>query len=291
MASLQEEISRSFGEDPAHRPVEERLTAGRRALRRRWAAQMVAGLAAAVLVGGAWTVSGPASQQRGDETSVAMDPTSSLEPQENPSTSLEPKQNLSPAHSGPLAELGPDGLILGDDVTVVRRVENPMGLVAPDQSLGLVVDHDGTRIWMLLAFEEKPGTSGGSSSTYDDAGRTYPTFDLWLAETIAMQQGAPTLALVAFGDGKTLVPEDGVELLEQRASPQMPENFAAPGDRTAVAMVRWAGERWFVLARQLLPESPLQYIPTAASVVGDPTTIDGFLEVARKRYAQGEGLR
>ncbi len=105
-----------------------------------------------------------------------------------------------------------------------------------------------------------------------------------------MQHGEPTLALVSFGDGKTLVPEDGVELLDQRPSPQMPENFAPPGDRMAVAMVRWQGERWFVLARQL-PGSPPQYLPTAASVVGDATTIDGFLEVARERYTQGEGLR
>lgn len=107
----------------------------------------------------------------------------------------------------------------------------------------------------------------GSSSTYDDAGHTYPTFDLWLGDAVAMQHGEPTLAPVSFGDGKTLVPEDGVELLDQRPSPQMPENFAPPGDRTAVAMVRWQGERWFVLARQL-PESPPQYLPTAASVVG-----------------------
>lgn len=282
MASLQEEIDRSFGNDPAHRPVEERLTAGRRAVRHRWAAQTVAGLAAVGLLGGVWTVAGPDSQQRGDERLLAVE-TSSLEPKED----APPR---SPADDGQLASLGPDGLVLGDDVTVVRRVENPMGYELPDKSLGLVVDHDGSRIWMLLTFNEAHGPSAGSSSTYDDAGRTYPTFDLWLTETVAMHQGEPALTLVAFGDGKTLVPEDGVELLDQRPSPQLPDNFAGPGDRTAVAMVRWRGEPWFVLARQL-PESPPEYLPTAASVVGDPATIDGFLEVARKRYAQGVGLR
>lgn len=75
MASLQEEIDRSFGDDPPHRPVEERLMAGRRAVRRRRAAQTVAaGLAVVGLFSGVWTVSGPGSQQRGDERFGGREP-------------------------------------------------------------------------------------------------------------------------------------------------------------------------------------------------------------------------
>jgi hypothetical protein len=191
-----------------------------------------------------------------------------------------------PAEEEPAAYTGDGTLVLQDGVTILRRVENPMDLEPPKKSLGLVLDDHGKKIWMLL--ESEPD---GGFSARDDAGRTYPTFDLWLADQVAIQQGTPTLALVAFGDGETLVPdEDGVEVLGQRASPQMPADFASPEDRTAVAEVRWQGSLWFVLARQL-PGSRPQYLPTESSVADGATTLDDFLEFARAQYSSGEGVR
>ena len=198
----------------------------------------------------------------------------------------QPGANTAPAEEEPASYDGHGTLVLQDGVTILRRVDNPMNLEPPKKSLGLVLDDHGTKIWMLL--ESEPD---GGFTARDDAGRTYPTFDLWLADQVAIQQGTPMLALVAFGDGETLVPdEDGVELLDQRPSPQMPPDFASPRDRTAVAEVRWQGSLWFVLARQL-PGSPPQYFPTEASVADGATTLDGFLEFARGRYSSGDGLR
>ena len=191
-----------------------------------------------------------------------------------------------PAEEEPAAYTGDGRLVLQDGVTVLRQVDNPMDLEPPKKSVGLVLDDHGKNIWMLL--ESDPG---GGFSARVDAGETHPTFDLWLADQVAVQQGRPMLALVAFGDAETLVPdEDGVEVLEQRASPQMPADFASTRDRTAVAEVRWKGSLWFVLARQL-PGSPPQYFPTESSVAHGATTIDGFLEYARAQYSSGDGLR
>lgn len=197
----------------------------------------------------------------------------------------QPDASTAPAEKEPASYDGDGTLVLQDGVTILRRVENPMNLEPPKKSLGLVLDDHGTKVWMLL--ESEPD---GGFSARDDAGRTYPSFDLWLADQVAIQQGTPMLTLVAFGNGETLVPDaDGVELLDQRPSPQMPADFASPRDRTAVAVVRWQGSLWFVLARQA-PGSAPEYFPTESSVA-DATTLDGFLDFARGRYSGGEGLR
>ena len=48
---LREEIEQSFGNGPAHRPIEELVVAGRRRVRRRRAAGVVAALATAAVLG------------------------------------------------------------------------------------------------------------------------------------------------------------------------------------------------------------------------------------------------
>jgi hypothetical protein len=68
----------------------------------------------------------------------------------------------------------------------------------------------------------------------------------------------------------------------------MGPSFAGPHARTAVAEVRWKGERWYVLARHIRGSRP-EYFPTAASV--SRPTLDGFLEYARASYDDGTGLR
>jgi hypothetical protein len=105
---------------------------------------------------------------------------------------------------------------------------------------------------------------------------------------VALQTGEPGLRLVRFGDGETLLPRAGVEVLEQTGDVDLPDSFAGPGDRTAVAMVTYDGMRWFVLAREL-DGSPPQYLPTAGSVGG--ATIQEFLSYAADQYGSGEGLR
>lgn len=88
----------------------------------------------------------------------------------------------------PPAEYTDDGqLKLRDGVTLVRRVDNPMELTAPKQSVGLVLDEGGTRLWMLLQ-----DTPAGGSSASVKAGKTFPTFDLWLADVLVASKSQPT---------------------------------------------------------------------------------------------------
>jgi hypothetical protein len=275
--SITDELERAIGHGPANRPVQQTVAAGRRALRRRRAATAVAGLAVVGVLGGTWAGAGAGTWLRGGEVGVATSPSPTGDAEtENEYAGEEP-----PAHFSDTGEL-----VLRSGVTVVREVDNPMGYEAPKRSVGLVLDDAGTRIWALLEDEPR-----GAASVYDDARQTFPTFDLWLADAVAVWKGEPTLALVRFAEGTSLVADDeGVEVIDQRANPDLPRSFAGPDEQTAVAEVTWHGDTWFVLARRL-PGYDAEYFPTAASIVGDPGTIDEFLVVARERYDNGDGLR
>lgn len=100
--------------------------------------------------------------------------------------------------------------------------------------------------------------------------------------------GQVDLDLVEFagGDTEQLQPSGSATILEQRAHPKLPDSFATSQDRSAVAEVRFEGERWYVLARRL-PGSPPQYIAVSAKDGGP--TLDDFLTMARERYAEGGG--
>jgi hypothetical protein len=268
---LQDEIEHSFGAGPAHRPVEELVAAGHGRLRRRRAAGGAAALATIAALGLTYAV-GQTGVPRGEDTPVASDPSNPAEDQD--------------LVDGQPAMLGRDGLILADGARVVREVENPLGVEPPGTSVGLVVEYQGQTIWTLL---DRYGN--GAGAVYDEAGRTFSTFDLWLDDAVAVQLGEPTLALVAFRpDGSLRAAEPGVEVLDQQQEPAMPRSFAGPDEETAVAQVTWRGEPWFVLARRLPGYDP-EYFPTEASIVGQPATIEDFLVVARDRYANDDGLR
>ena len=132
---------------------------------------------------------------------------------------------------------------------------------------------------------------GSSSSARDEAGATAPTFDRWLAGQVAETAGPSLSHLVSFGEGETLVaPDVSVQINDQRPSPQLPASFARPEDRTAVAWFLYEGKYWFVLARQVQGYQP-EYFFTRASAADDATSIDEFLDWARVKYANREGLR
>ncbi len=279
---LTEELDRSFGAGPAHRPVSARLEAGRRARRRRRGGQAVTGLAVVALlgVGYAATAGGDGAGESPVVATAVPAPAGSDDQGKPGSTST--GQGLLP---GELARWGPGGLELADGVRVVERVENPLGLRPPAASLGLVVDDGRTRQWQLWSYD--PRVSDLAVGTTETARQNLPSFDLWLADQVAAYDGEPALALVAFGgDGALEAAEDGVEVVDQRADPGMPPGFADPAERVAVAEVTWRGATWFVLAVQG-PGEPARYLPTAGSVAGDATTVAEFLVWARQHYVDG----
>lgn len=97
--------------------------------------------------------------------------------------------------------------------------------------------------------------------------------------------------LVRFTDdtSEALTSHHGSEILEQFADVDLPDNFAGPDDRTAVARVLDVDVVFYVLARQLEGSRP-EYIETA-DPEGRWPTIAAFLRHAEKQYDSEEGLR
>ena len=83
---LQDEIEQSFGTGPAHLPIEDRIEAGRRALRLRRALVALVGTCVVGVIGLTYVVVSPDSDPDGIAGEVAVDPT----PPPTPSPSLTP---------------------------------------------------------------------------------------------------------------------------------------------------------------------------------------------------------
>ncbi len=274
---LQDEIERSFGDGPAHRPVEDRLQAGRQVVRRRRATTAAAALAVVAVLGTSYSVIAAADGDGAGTVASQRDPGG------------DPNDEM--FMDGQLATYDAGKIVIRPGVQVVRRVENPMGLIPPATSVGLVLEYRGETTWMLLDWQ-MDGKTAGSGTTADEAGSNFSTFDLWLDDAVALWTGEPTLALVRFDADGSLRPLEGVELLEQRAEPAMPRSFAAPREQTAVARVTWNGDPWFVLARRLQGyEQHAEYFPTESVVADGATTIDEFLAWARVDYANSDADR
>jgi len=394
---LREEIAASFGDGPAHRPIKERLVAGRRVVRHRRVAGATAAAAVLVVVGTTYAVAGPGGGNHADTgvtgqttgktttvvktpavsgTDIPVDPYGSHDCRKLPEELRQNcrdfpgeyavyynrdgqlvrrdthvrvfKQVVDPVDldgnsaavefdggdgmrrwafvfrlrngavgsqtglpgkdaktfdvwvrhlefdlpmggynaadtDNALAEYDGEGkLVLAEGVTISQRVDNPFILEAPAKSVGLEVEKDGHKFWYILRW-----TPDGSMSSSDPAYKAFPTLREWLDDQVALQQGDPTLQLVEFGADGMLAALDGVTLVRQQDSPDVGEEFAPAGAKTAVAQVTYQGDTWFVLARDL--DGPPEYFPTAASVSG--STMTEFLDYARQQYAGGEGLR
>ncbi|WP_134766594.1 hypothetical protein [Nocardioides sp. 1609] len=295
-SDLADHLDSSFGDGPPLPPADVRLRAGRRALRRRRLTTAAGAVAVVAVLGTAYTVLDDDSTSAGGGVDVAGTPTparASSAPPGSPTGS----PTGAPATSPPTAAARPSAGLHGSDVwleadgsvlkargvTVTERIANPLASVLPHRSLGLAYSRDGEDYWALLEYDPV-----GGSLTWDPAGKSFATLQQWIDDMVALQTGEPGLRLVRFGAGETLLPRAGVEILAQTGAVDLPDSFAGPGDRTAVAMVTYEGMRWFVLAREIGGSEP-EYLPTAGSVGG--ATIDDFLAYAADQYGSGEGLR
>lgn len=285
---IAERIDRSFGDGPAAPPLDALLGQGHRALRRRRMSVAGAGLAAAVVMGGVvlWSTGDGGT---GADRPFVDEPTSQA-----PTPDPDPWQVVpagDPAIEGTeLVGWDNDGrLKVREGVTVLHYADNPLGFKAPDRSAAMAVSVDGAETWLVTQFNVDAEGTMSSGTASEEARRSFPTFELWLDDQVAMAHGDPTLSLVRFGpDGLLETRDDDVTLIQQRADPDLGPTFAGPDDVTAVAEVRWGEERWYVLARQVGNHDP-EYFPTAASV--SAPTLDGFIAYARDAYANGGGLR
>ncbi|MFC6287338.1 hypothetical protein ACFP3Q_08185 [Nocardioides sp. GCM10027113] len=264
---LRQDFERAIGGGPPHVPVEQPLAAGRRALRRRRLTRGAGTLAAVAIIGTGAAYLAPDVEVQGAPP-VAQQET--LEPDDVPLDIRFPDEDIA---------LDPTGrLTIPEGLTISRRVDDPLASSHDGTSVGLVLEGDGFSLWALLQADRD-----SAMGTVDYAAQQLPTFDLWLADQVALQQGRPTLSLVAFdGEGALEPAGKGVRILDQEASPAgLPEDWDQSDDPVSVAQLEWKGDVWFVLARNF-DDEPDTYTPVAASVAGSPATIEEFLVVARE---------
>jgi hypothetical protein len=165
-------------------------------------------------------------------------------------------------------------------VSVVRKVEDP---VPGDDSLGLVLRSEGRTTWVLL-------TQGGDASSWEletDSG--WLTFDQWLADQVAVQTGSPGVRLVKLAaDGTVSATAPSVEVLDQQADPDLPAYGTDAAGASAVALLDWQGERWFVLAVRFPRDVAVTTV--AASKAGGAETLDQFVAFVADQADEG-GMR
>ncbi|MBA3780459.1 MAG: hypothetical protein H0X12_01195 [Nocardioides sp.] len=284
-ADLRDRLGRSFGDGPSHRPLDDRLVAGHRALLRRRIGTSLASLAVVAVIGSSYALAGGndrATDQPGyaaSESSVATQPTVSAEPAPIPWRGQFVRYNTAME-----VEVRPGAEVL-------ERIENPYGYELPKHSEALTVTWKGKTYWVLLEGDRTASSGGYTSADPNGAWRD-------LSEWVASQVAADTAARsgdpagdfpgvnVRFDDAGRLVADEGYRIVEQRTDIDLPDNFAHAGATTAVALVEGGGERRWWLGR-IIDDQP-DYIDFAA----EPNqTVDEFLSFARGKYDAGVGLR
>ena len=302
---LARRLDRSIGPAPdSEQPLADLLAAGHQVVRRRriTAGAGTALAAAAVFVVVAISTSG--SPQRA-EAPIAEQPTATP----SPSQAVEPTPSATPAEPSrrEISRVVRDNLVHYDGQcrltvdrgTVVRQLDDPYGLAATGGTSSVGELQVGTGLYWYASTCDAEGNESGAWIYSGDARGDFekwvenntPTPDSAGGDTGGPFIGIPDLDLVRFdGDTTTLLAEAGVTIVDQRAGVDVGEAFAGPGDRTAAAQVTDpGGATYFVLARSIGGEGAQpQYIAVPQAEV-DGGDLDDFLDLARQRYAEGEG--
>ncbi len=185
-----------------------------------------------------------------------------------------------PGMAGGLATWHGGNLEPAPGVTVVEQVEDP---VPGDDSLGLVLRSEGRTTWALF-------TQGGDASSWElEADSGWLTFEQWLADQVAMQTGSPGVRLVRLAaDGTLSAAAPSVEVLGQQADPDLPAYGTDTASASAVALLDWQGERWFVLAVRFPREVAVTTV--AASKADGAETLEEFVAFVADQADEG-GMR
>jgi hypothetical protein len=252
-ADLRQRLDASFGEGPAHRPVEERLTAGRRAVRRRRRVA-VAGAAAGLVV----LALLPVLLRPGTGGGGGIGP----DPVPSPSTTA------APGHVHLL--VAPPRFVHADTPPVLylfgRMFRRDRGVdvlatygevdVAAHPQGGAIVRVDGRTWWVLVVGNEPERLDQEREAPYD-----YQAFMAWASPEFAVMSGRLALAATAPGRyeppvldedspagfaGDLLVAKPGGTVVERIRHPRADRRAVLACHDQAVRVHTSTGD-WFVL--------------------------------------------
>jgi hypothetical protein len=269
-SELAHELERAIPHLPTA-PASSRLSAGRRARRRRNTYVGVASVAVLALTTGAAVSALSGSIPTGaDHVSDTPSPSST----EIPSWAQEY------GNHGPVS-IYPDGrLWVAPDARLIKTVENPLGLEHEDvvSSYAVEAEMDGEVDWVLVYRDSDADAVFGEMG---HPGEWTNDFEMWIDDVTSNTEDRASLSerLVHFaGDGsERLVAGAGAVIVDQTGDVVLPNWEEHPG--IAVAEVTFEGTTWFVLAMDPAHRKPF-YMPYEGSVVS-ASTLDGFVDFLR----------
>jgi hypothetical protein len=267
-------IDESFGDGPPHRPVHQRLADGRRALRRRRIVAVAATAVVATVVGGTAWATVPSDTR--SESPIVDRPDRQVHRPDGDS-------QASTSSGGLLIWWNGSDWKVESGWTVVTRIDNPMGYEPPQRSVAMELRNRSTHEFALATYDGP--CCGGVTHMPAPAGTT---LEAWLpaqVDNVRESDGEPVSKPVRFGEGETLVPTEGVTIIDQVPHPDLPANFAAAKDRTAAAWIDDHGKERFVLVRDLGGKAEI--IPFTGSFA----SLERFLGYAQEQYAGEGGIR
>lgn len=282
---LHDEIERCFGGGPEHRPVEQRIAAGRRALRRRRAAAALTAVGMVAVVGSTYALAVPGqdSRARGEMTvrptlsSPPPTPAQPTSPLPDPTATSQPWQpNLYARHTD-------DGeLEIRPGVVVHERIENPFGWEPPRLADALDVSWKGRRIWTIVELGQE-----GLVYRTTEPGNEWAGFAEWVAYQSQLMSDTPTgyrLPVRLREDGR-VVATHGTEILQRTDEPRLGDGFAPPGTRTGAALVDLGGDAPSRFVFWRVVGSELDVFNVAPDeLIG--ATFEEMLSYARRLYAE-----
>ncbi len=302
---IRDRLEAAFETEPQQVPIEQRLAAGRAALRRRRIGQSVTAVAAvaAISVGAVALGGRSADPGRLAPATDGGSATTTTTRSDVPKTTAQPQAWPYPDQLAYVDDAG--RLQLATDVSLIRKVSTP-AKPPDDWAIQVAVRSQDEVWWLAMTWQRgKEATAYTLVGPFDSF--QSPRFRDWvLQQSFRASYSDPTSTtksshdatgqaisadeqLVHFENGK-LLPEAGVVILQERPDPGF-ANFSPEGEAVAVAEIRVEndGTRWFVVARDN-GDGTTQNISARPAVGPVPSDLDGFIAWARHRYDSGVGL-
>jgi hypothetical protein len=304
LASIAELIDGSFGDGPEGLPSpDERLSVGRRVVRRRRRLTAFAASGGLLLIVGTGVVLAGNGADRGAVGpspfmgSSSPSPTTSNSPPPPDGELVREPRGARTAHRAaqqrvddtfPVSFGTAGGLVVKDGWQITRRVDEPLGYRPPEASVAVAATNGEKTRWLLLVHEHAVDGKGhvlvgaySDTGTGNDAGDGYSRFEDWLA-SLGVARSQP---LVVVRSDDRVQPGPGVVLVDTAPLPAI-DGYSSPGDR--MVQVRREARTWFVVVRGHGMAAAV--MPVDAAVLDAPT-FHALVDHLRTQARSGEGLR